>query len=226
MTNQEKLKHITDFVHKELLKPLGYKRRRNTFNRKAEEGIIQVINFQSSMYNLESPETTKIKEDILGPQPSYGIFTLNFGVWISEIAENRSDIYGVSTDFITEYKCQIRARIGDFVGKDQWYSLDEDLEKTSTQVLEHVKVHGILFLQGYETRGKILQKLETQPTNITYFSPTPLLVASIIYLHQRNKEKAKELFPEHYDQSESHKPHREYLEGLAKELGLSLNNYS
>ena len=224
MTNPEKLKYIADYVHKELLKPLGFKRRLNTFNRKTEEGIIQVVNFQSSMYNLESPETTKIKESILGPMPVYGTFPLNFGAWVKELAEAISGLYGnPSAGFIPEYTCAIRARIGDFLGKNTWFSLDNDLDQTSTHVLQLVKDHGLPFLQEHETRERILYNLETQST-INFLSPTPLLNASIMYLHQGNKEKAQELFQKHYDQTDPKHSHRKYLEELAEKLGLEIAN--
>lgn len=223
MNNPEKLKHISTAVHTQLLKPLGYRKQRNTFNRKAEEGIIQVINLQASMYNIESPESRKVKEEMLGPVPAYGTFFLNFGIWISEIAEAQSERYGDISDFVPDYRCQIRTRIGSLLGNDVLLSLDGDLDTTTTEVLQLIKDYGLSFLEEFETRSKILAKLESHKEDRAYWIPTPLVDASIMYLHQGDKARAQELLQKHYYQSESHKSHREYLRKLAEKLELNLH---
>jgi len=214
ITQQEKLKHIADVIHTGLLKPLGFKRRRNTFNRKTEDGLIQVINFQASFYNSES---------------TGGIFWVNIGVCIPEIEEVTVKLYGGSSNFIPEYKCQIRARVG-HLNKDRRnveFSLDENLEATSAEILRYLRDFEIPFFHQLDTHDKVLKRLESYKPSDPFICLTPLIDAGIVYWHQGNKIKAQELFTKHYNDyvSDPKNPgpgHGEFMKELAQEFGLEI----
>src|SRR3990167_6931910 len=101
----KKLKSIARYIHETLLKPLGYKKKGNTFNRETADGLVHVINFQMSAFELN-----RMKNPLFISVP-YGNFTINLGVCIPEAVSILLP-YKKKGGFVNEYDCQIRARIG------------------------------------------------------------------------------------------------------------------
>ena len=90
------------------LKDVGFRKRRHTFNRSAEPGIIQVINFQMGQRSLQ------------------GQFTINFGIAIEEAwSLRRRDSAGQFPAFVNEYECEYRQRLSQLRGeqRDIWWDL-------------------------------------------------------------------------------------------------------
>jgi Domain of unknown function (DUF4304) len=86
------------------LKEFGFKVRGRTFNRQTPDGLTQVINFQ--MGQSEPPSSVFIpglKENF------YGLFTVNIGVYVPEVAEFHGGCLAKS--WVQEYNCCIRDRL-------------------------------------------------------------------------------------------------------------------
>ncbi len=82
MAESSEYKKQLDIVQKEVvrfLKPLGFKNKGRTFNRETEQGVWQVINFQSGQFPLGDKYVVPgLREDM------YGKFTVNLGVFVQE----------------------------------------------------------------------------------------------------------------------------------------------
>lgn len=209
--NVEYLNQIQKEVH-QYLKPLGFKKRGRTFNRQTENGIWQVINFQSGQFPVgENYEIPGIRESF------YGKFTVNMGVIVKELYEIR--IKGEEKTFYQEYDCQIRTRLSQLtLGNDYWWDITGNSKDISDQIIEGLNDKGISWLDLFETREKICLNWD----NIEGSSNTAKLDVALI-IFQTDKKKGVELIQEYFDGTDSHKGHKEYVKELANELGIKLN---
>lgn len=131
----ETMKQIVNDVHP-LLKDAGFRKRRNTFNRETEQGLIQVLDFQMGPYEPGPQyELPPIKVNL------YGKFTVNLGIYIEEV---HSRLVGTRpASFIPEYWCEIRGRLPELMPEEEWpitekgagwWSLDEPSEGTAVEL--------------------------------------------------------------------------------------------
>ena len=82
----------------------GFKVRGRTFNRVTDDGLTQVVNIQ--MGASDPPGTTYIpglRENL------HGLFTVNLGVYIPEVAELHGG--GPAKSWVQDYHCSIRNRL-------------------------------------------------------------------------------------------------------------------
>jgi hypothetical protein len=128
------------------IKPLGFRKRGRTFNRPAgEPGIVQVINFQA------------------GGSLSWlhGQFTINLGIFVPEVWNAVAD--GSVPDFIQEYYCEVRTRLGSLAfTKDVWWDLRGDVDKASAEVRRLMADIGLHYLDQLSTRAAILNEFRRQ----------------------------------------------------------------
>ena len=208
--NVEYLNQIQKEVH-QYLKPLGFKKRGRTFNRQTENGVWQVINFQSGQFPVgENYVIPGIRESF------YGKFTVNMGVIIKELYEIR--IKGKEKAFYQDYDCQIRTRLSHLISEnDYWWNITNDSKHISDQIIEGLNDKGISWLDMFETREKIC----TNWGNVNGSSNTAKLDVALI-IFQTDKIKGGKLIQEYFDSIESHKGHKEYVKELADELGIKL----
>lgn len=209
--NVEYLNQIQKEVH-QYLKPLGFKKRGRTFNRQTENGIWQVINFQSGQFPVgENYEIPGIRESF------YGKFTVNMGVIVKELYEIR--IKGKEKNFYQEYDCQIRTRLPQLIlENDYWWNITDKSKDISDQIIEGLNDKGISWLDLFETREKICLNWG----NIEGSSNTAKLDVALITF-QTDKKKGAKLIQEYFDGIDSHKGHKEYVKELANGLGIELN---
>lgn len=77
-----------DIVEKDIyakLKPVGFKKNGRTFNRRLDDGIIQVINLQSGRYPIgQGYKIPGLRENL------YGKFVVNLGVCIESLYKFQS----------------------------------------------------------------------------------------------------------------------------------------
>ena len=105
------LNNITKNVHQTFLKSLGFKKKRNTFNRNTSDGLTQVINFQAGRYEPLAIEVSGLHH----PNALYGSFTINLGIFVPEYTFEEHKI----TEFVQEYDCAIRSRIGQLSNNEE-----------------------------------------------------------------------------------------------------------
>jgi hypothetical protein len=195
------------------LKPLGFKKNGRTFNRRLDNGIIQVINFQSGQYPIgENYIVPGLRENL------YGKFVVNLGVCVESLYKFQTP--AETKKYYKEYQCQIRERLGILLtGQDYWWIIKDDNKKITGEIIIGLETKGFEWFSGVETKEKIITNYGRLP-----YSSSPrakLDIALIVWFE--NKEKGSELFKEYYDNIQPAKsPHKEYVRDLAKELKIEL----
>src|SRR5688572_2664900 len=86
------------------LKPLRFRKKGRTHNRRTEGGLVQVVNFQMGAYPIGENVIPGLRESF------YGKFAVNLGVLIPCIYE--TEWQKPVPDFTQEYDCTIRDRLG------------------------------------------------------------------------------------------------------------------
>jgi len=213
---KEVLNEIQSEIHKRLLKPNGYKKSGRTFNKINENGIIEVINFQSGKYQFENTiEIPGLRENL------YGSFTINIGILIPELyfkdypKEKEKKIY-------QEYNCTIRTRIGSLIndGDDLWWNLTENhKEKVTSNILAYLENQGMEWINKLNSREKIYRNW-IELADIYESSLTAKL--NIAKMKILNGEKdGNELFVEYYNETEKG-PHKKWLVKEAKKYNVKI----
>jgi len=208
---------ILDNIEKEVFKQLklqGFKRKGRTFNRKTEEGIYQVINFQTGQYPIgDNYEVPGLRENL------YGKFTINLGICVEEIFV--INFPHNTKDFYLEYDCQFRNRLGTLMkGNDYWWPLTKNPEAVISEIIEGMNSLGLPWLNLFATREQIMANSKHLDKGRVKFD------LGIIML-KIDKEKGTSLIQEYVNELKpSQKGHKEVVLEIAKELGLKINKTS
>ena len=199
------------------LKEVGFRKRRHTFNRSVEPGVIQVINFQ--MGQKLPPGTRPIPPF----RPNlHGRFTVNLGVAIEEAwLLNRRGQDVTFPDFLNEYDCDIRERLGQILGerKDVWWKLPANPNKLATRIGDTLLHQGAAWLDSRATRERILQIWEKD--GLAALPSTTALPLVMILRHLDRSAQAEQALRSYYD-TITVAAHQQYVHDLAEELGVDL----
>ena len=185
------------------LKDVGFHKRRHTFNRSAEPGIIQVINFQMGQRSLQ------------------GQFTINFGIAIEEAwSLRRRDSAGQFPPFVNEYECEFRQRLSQLRGeqRDIWWDLSRQA-RASAEIGDVVLGEGTTWLEARATRENILAIWRTGGP-VALPSSTPLPIVAILSHLNRSDEAAATL--RGYYGEIAQVSHQWYVHDLGRHLGIDL----
>jgi hypothetical protein len=186
------------------LSDVGFRKRRHTFNRSAEPGIIQVINFQMGQRSLQ------------------GQFTVNFGIAIEEAWSLRSrDSTGQFPAFVNEYDCEFRQRLSQLRGepRDIWWDLRRPAKSLSAEISDIVLGEGTTWLEARATREKLLAIWRTGGS-VALPSSTPLPIVAILSHLNRSDEAAATL--RRYYGGIAQVSHQWYVHDLGRHLGIDL----
>src|SRR5215471_8464460 len=180
------------------LKDLGYRKRRNTFNRVIQpDGLIHVINFQMGPFD---PSGTA---EIPGLRPNlYGRFTINLGVWLPHLTEPGSQAPAQhSTRFINDYNCHLRARIGELLPEavDTWWRLSAPADQLAAIVSSAITGHALPWLARFSTWDDTLRQLEAAPADPNWFMSPPRLTAMRMRIARGERAAAEQDFAEHVE---------------------------
>jgi Domain of unknown function (DUF4304) len=174
-----------------VLKAAGFRKRRQSFNRSTEPGLVQVLNFQMSAFGPPGPgaeRNREVREAIGLAAPWYGRFTLNLGVWVGEmVIEEREK----RDDWINEYNCHLRKRIGSLLEtrEDVWWSL-EDPDVAATGSLQAIRQAGLPWLDRIASRNGILAAYECLGRQEVGLPPAaPVQIAWL--LRDRDRQRAE-----------------------------------
>jgi hypothetical protein len=201
-------------VHPEL-KQAGFRKRRHTFNRSSEDGVVQVIGFQ--MGAKLPPGAVPIP----GLRPDlYGLFTVNLGVAVREAWEQSMRLDKPFPAFINDYDCEIRERLGQVLGEryDVWWPLGAEPADTAAVIFDALTGPGLEWLAARGTREAILRVwgdggLRALPT------PTALPIVMILR-HLDRPDHAAEVLRSYYDTITDHRPHRRHVYDVARSLQI------
>jgi hypothetical protein len=194
------------------LRDRGFKLRGRTFNRVTEDGLTQVVSIQ--MGSSDPPGTTYIpglRENL------QGLFTINLGVYVPEVARHHGG--GEAKSWVREYKCCVRARLGEVSAEAKdfwWHARFEDA--VVRDVRNQLEVIGLPFLDRFSTRDKILAEWRDRSENMGASNP-PRIVMAIILVERDQKTRARELLAQQV--RETRNPgHPHYVRQLAEKLSI------
>lgn len=132
------------------LKPLGFRKKGRTHNRRTMGGLTQVVNFQMGAFPLGD------RYIIPGLRESYyGRFAVNLGVLLPcvyQVEHQRAP-----DDFVQEYHCTIRQRLGVLAfGEDKWIEITDDPAALAATVVELLDRFGLQFFDQFQTYAEVL----------------------------------------------------------------------
>jgi hypothetical protein len=146
-----------------LLKPLGFTREKDTWNRRENE-YVDVVDVQIS----------KAGDSI----------TVNAGVLDTRVHDL---LWNQSTPFLNEPACTIGLRIGELMGgKDRWWDLGE--EAASEAVVASVESHVLPFLTSMHSREAMEQWLHDAGVTGRRHPPPILALAILMHLSGKSAE--------------------------------------
>jgi hypothetical protein len=199
------------------LKEAGFRKRRHTFNRSAEPGVVQVLNFQ--MGQKLPPGINPIPR--LRPD-LHGLFTVNLGVAIEEawLLSKREQPAQFPT-FLNDYDCDIRERLGRLLGEQQdvWWKLRRDRTKLATDIGDAILEQGTAWLETRGTREAILRIWDNG--GLTDL-PTPTALPIVMILRHLNRPAQAEETLRSYYEGITLAPHKRYVHDVAGHLGIDL----
>jgi hypothetical protein len=194
------------------LKQSGFRVRGRTFNRVTSDGLTQVVNFQAGA--ADPPGTTYapgLRENL------YGLFTVNLGVYIPEVAAVQNGAPAAS--WVQDHACCIRQRLASVRDEAQevWWHAREDI-----RVVEDLRSclvdFGLPLLGRFATRDLVLSELQGHGANLPYCN-VPRIVSAIILNGRNDPVRARALLRE--QTLETHNPgHPAYVRELADRLGV------
>lgn len=203
--NGELAKSISVALH-EVLKPAGFRKRSNSFNRSVSDGLVHHVSVQLGSHDPSG------KHAVPGLLPDlYGRYRINLGVYVP--AMNRMG--SPRSTWINDYNCQLRWGLGDFLpgGFDQWWDLRD---RVSVEEVSRVLAEAALPRVDYfDSADRVLEAWEAQgPPAFGPITPdaAALDVADLLISRDR-RDDARQLL-ESYVESVSignHAGHKQYL---------------
>lgn len=147
-----------------LLQSSGFRKRKHTFNRTVEAGLVHVVNIM--MGTFDPPGTVEIP----GMRPNvYGLFAVSFGVFVEEAWRLETGRFGpdgppAEKRWVTGPDCQVRHRVSNPAAdrtSSGWWPLDDpDVGAVLAERLRHDVLARFDLLAS---RSAILSALESAP---------------------------------------------------------------
>lgn len=205
-----------DLLEKEVfakLKPLGFRKKGRTFNRRLDDGIIQVINFQSGQYPVgQHYEIPGLRES------SYGKFVVNLGVCIEKLYN--LSFPNNSKTFYQEHDCQIRIRLGALLtGEDYWWPISINTSKILSDVITGIETKAFDWFSGIDTKEKVI----ANNGHLLYNTSPRAKLDTALIVYFDDKARGAELFKAYYHGIQpASSPHKAYVRELANQLKIDL----
>lgn len=200
------LDEIVNAVYEEL-KPLGFRKYGQTLHRFVSGDISQVINFQLG-------EARRRENHLL---------YVNVGIRVPECEARSFAVELEQKKYYHEYECDIRSRLGTVEGREEaCYDLRKSAEDIQDDILRQITE---VVLPGFDvlnSRDGILLHRREFPDFDTLNDHLILLEEAMIHGRRGDRDKAAELFRQHYVQSGENRNHQDYLKRLARELELDI----
>jgi hypothetical protein len=193
-----------------MFKAAGFRKRRHSFNREAEDGIVHVVSFQMGPY--DPPGTVEIpglRENL------YGRFAVNLGVFVPEMQDEPAP----RRAWINEYDCHLRRRLGELIpGEGEvWWSITEE-DAATEDVKGALEAHGLPWLSGLSSRQSILDSYYLFGADVLGLPPRARIDIARLHLATGDEEAADRELRLHWQDS-LQPSHREYFQGILRQLG-------
>lgn len=159
------------------LKEQGFRKSARNFNRRVEDGLIQVLSFQMGRYEFGVQEIPGLRYNL------HGKFTVNLGVLIPGIllAEGFGTFDGKKV--YNEGYCSIQTRLGHLMpaGGDAWWGIEEPFPPISREVLELTIKHGLPFLGQFHCNSDVVGYFEKHHRLPGLTDPRCRLIVGLLY---------------------------------------------
>lgn len=193
-----------------LLKSAGFKKRRHSFNRRVEDGLVHLVAFQMGPYDPSG------RPDVLAGirLNLHGLFTINLGVFVPEM--NR--LGPPASSWINDYNCQLRKRIGELMPEQNDVWLPLDFEPSKQQAIDALRDVGLLWLGQFTNRQVILNKFRAGDAEDLGMTPAAALDIADLLLATGNIHAAEHTVRNYLASANVLPNHRDYVENQYLEL--------
>jgi hypothetical protein len=144
-----------------VLEPLGFQRRRATWNRRVAAGLVDVVDVQVS----KNGSSSTVNAGVFHP-------TCYQQCWPSSLP-----------DFIEEPMCTVRARIGDLIhsadGRDVWWARGDPAAED--EIVENVRKHVLPFLERMHSNDAMERFLSDAQVTKKFYPPPVIYLATLKY---------------------------------------------
>jgi hypothetical protein len=194
------------------LKAAGFRKRANSFNRSAQDGLVHHVSIQLGAYDPSGIHA------VPGLIPDlYGRFRVNLGVYVP--AMNRMG--SPRSNWINDYNCTLRWGLGDLMpgGFDQWWDLRDRLalEEVTEVLVERALPH----LDGFRDSESVLAAYAAEGARA--FGPIASVAVALdvadLLLSRGEREEAETLLKTYVSHvaAGDHRGHKEYLRGYLEQ---------
>lgn len=195
-----------------LLQPLGFRKKGRTHNRLTNGGLTHVINFQKAKY-AGQPVIRLFRKT------SYGEFAVNLGVFLPCVC--RIEYQSVPSDFIEDYDCSLRQRLGALAfWPDKWFQITDDTSDLSKTVVDLLQRCGLNFLNQFQTYEDVLSYYRKYDNLPSKNAARASLEAALISHHTGDVASAQSLFDSAY--STRHEGFKRHVAELANRTGYKV----
>jgi hypothetical protein len=201
---------------KPLLRAHGFRKRRNTFNRETEPGLVHVVTLAMGRYELYGEPHDPFSGE-------YGFYWILWGVYLEEIGRRlRGDS---ARDFVTEAHCELRLHSGhrDEAPREGWY-LGEELELLAADATAFLEETVLPYLDRLRSRDAIVREWERAPESVP-FTRRGLAIA-MLELERGNVDRAVDLVSEYLRKGDFHPSHRGWvMQNVAPQFGVRATSF-
>jgi len=200
-----------------LLKSAGFSRHGRSFNRRTEDGLVQVVNLETGRPALGTvpplpPDLAHLARDLSGR------FTINLGVHVKEIWDNDNAV--PPGTIIQDQHCQIRTRLAELYRlPDAWWPLDQPPHVLALDIGRRMSAMGLPFLDRFGTRAAIIRGWVAFNDDELLLSSRARVDVALLLAMRGETAGATRLLGEQAKATPL-RGHADYVRALARKLGL------
>ena len=194
------------------LKKVGFRKRRHTFNRLADDGIVHMVTFWMA------PHEPAAWTEIPGLRTRrYGSFRIDFGIYVPEMNRMGSP----RGAWINTYDCQMRQTMGQLMGQssgDLWWPVDDP--DSSAKASTVIETFGLPWLDRFMNDTSIISTFEREGPFPVGLSPAGPLDVADLCAARGDTTRARSILEE-YTSSPVNMGHIQYLTSFLEARGHS-----
>jgi hypothetical protein len=198
------------------LKPLDFRKKARVHNRRTESGLVHVISFQMGQFPVgDNYVIPGFRENL------YGKFAINLGILLPCVyqVERQKPL----PDFIQDYDCTIRQRLGTLAfGKDQWFEITDDIVTLATNIVGLLDKYGLELLDQFKTYQDVLSYFQANGKLPFQNLHRASLEAALVAHHLGDETLSKILFAKARDAD--NKGFQNHVVEIEKRIDFMLNS--
>jgi hypothetical protein len=193
----------------QVLKKVGFRKIGNYYNRTAQDGLIQVVGFQSGQ----------------AVSSLHGNFTVNLGVYIPCIAEIEGK--AATGRCIWDAHCEIRSRLSNVanLGSDKWWPLDASASQSGQLIANSLLTHGLPFFDQYASKSSIVDRFKSDGTLPFNNSRRSMLAVAIIQWSTGSTNESLGMFEKASTENSNNPRFTEYVQKIKQKCYSENTNF-